>query len=322
MMKTKIVVLLALVALGVLFAIGPAAADNISSPGIIQDMNNIQPYTGPIGPDSALYGLKLAFENLGDTFTFNQTQRLDQEINHTETRLSELESALAANQTDAANLALDQYWQDTNRTQKTLAWFNDTGFLPGSNGTYDAGGSLLWFNGTYNGRGNRPGPDDAALVAAQQRILLHQAILEDLLATHPGNPGLARAYNSSRDLAQGFEDMARQQYNLTGESGHGLVFRHQFMNATWQNQTTPDSWNQTWANSSATDNGQSPGPTNLVWQDQHQQDARGNSGHNLSPGNGQEDQGNPNGKNNGQNNGNNYGNNNRNGNRGLTFHGS
>ncbi len=50
MMNTKIGVLLALVALGLLCAIGPAAADNTSIPGM-QYANDIQPYNGPIGPE-------------------------------------------------------------------------------------------------------------------------------------------------------------------------------------------------------------------------------------------------------------------------------
>ena len=107
-MNTKIGVLLALVALGLLCAIGPAAADNTTSMQGMQYANDIQPYNGPIGPDSSLYGLKLAFENLDESFTFNQTERLEKEIDHSDTRIAELESALAANQTDAADRALDQ----------------------------------------------------------------------------------------------------------------------------------------------------------------------------------------------------------------------
>jgi len=84
-MRPNLGVLLALVALGLLCATGPAAADNGTRQGMPY-ANDIQPYNGPVGPDSALYGLKLAFENLGDTFTFNQTERLDREINHTDTR--------------------------------------------------------------------------------------------------------------------------------------------------------------------------------------------------------------------------------------------
>ena len=55
---------------------------------------------------------------------------LEKEIDHSDTRIAELESALAANQTDAADRALDQYRYNLNQTQQTLSQLNDTGALP------------------------------------------------------------------------------------------------------------------------------------------------------------------------------------------------
>ena len=129
-MKTRFGMLVALVALGMLCAIGTVAADNTTSTQGLQPANNIQPYNGPIGPGDSLYGLKLAFENLDDSFTFNRTDLLDKQVDQASLRLSELEAALDANQTDAANLALDQYWQKMNQTGQTLALFNETGYIP------------------------------------------------------------------------------------------------------------------------------------------------------------------------------------------------
>jgi hypothetical protein len=152
-MKTRFGMLVALLALGMLCTIGTVAADNTTSTQGLQLANNIQPYRGPIGPDSSLYGLKLAFENLDDSFTFNRTDLLDKQVDQASLRLSELEAALDANQTGAANLALDQYWQKMNQTGQTLALFNETAY----NGTY-VNGTANWSGSmpVYNGNGYVP----------------------------------------------------------------------------------------------------------------------------------------------------------------------
>ena len=149
-MNTRSGVLLGLVVLGVLCAIGTAAADNTTGTQGMQPVDTIQPYNGPVGADSSLYGLKIAFENLDETFTFNQSERLEKEIDHSDLRLAELEGALAANRTDAVEQALDQYWQKLNQTGQTLGLFNGTGSMPVYNGTYNWTGPMSGFNG------NRP----------------------------------------------------------------------------------------------------------------------------------------------------------------------
>jgi len=156
-MKTRFGILVALVALGMLCAIGTVAADNTTSTQGMQLANDIQPYNGPIGPDSSLYGLKLAFENLDDSFTFNQSERLEKQVDQADLRLSELEGALDANRTDAADRALDQYWQKMNQTGQTLALFNETGYIPAYNGTY-VNGNANWSGSmpVYNGNGYTP----------------------------------------------------------------------------------------------------------------------------------------------------------------------
>lgn len=335
MMNTKIGVLLALVALGLLCAIGPAAADNTSIPGM-QYANDIQPYNGPIGPDSSLYGLKLAFENLDDSFTFNQTERLEKEIDHSDNRIAELESALAANQTDAADRALDQYWQDMNQTQQTLSQLNDTGSLPMFSANYTGANYTPWSGGNYtgtgytdrfNGTGYTPATTDTGLIHAQQMILVHQNVLENLLSTHPGNPGLARAYNNSLDLEQRFEDKTRLQFDLHRDAENRLVFQPQLMNAAAQNRSVPayswnqtgtvpdrfvqgvwnQTWNQTQNNGANTGNGQYPGQVNQSWQDQHREDVQENPDHGQYPSNGQGNRyGNSNGNDSGNANNNGY----------------
>jgi hypothetical protein len=291
-MNTKIGVLLVMVALGMLCVIGPAAADNTTSMQGMQYANDIQPYNGPIGPDSSLYGLKLAFENLDDTFTFNQSERLDKEIDHSDTRLGELESALAANETDAADRALDQYWQDMNQTEQTLSGFNDTGSLPMFNSAYNGTGAMPGFDGNYTGTrspdgfnrtGFTPGPADAALVAAQQRLLLHQELLDNLISSHPDNPALAQAYTTSRDLEQRFEDKTRVHFDLLRDAENRPIFRPVPLSAIAQTRTPPVySWNQSRDNTGNSGNWQNPGQA-----DQYRQDTQVNYSHTQYPANNQ-----------------------------------
>ncbi|HVP96951.1 DUF5667 domain-containing protein [Methanoregula sp.] len=297
-MNTRIGVLLALVALGLCCAIGPAIADDNGTVQGLPGAYDIQPYTGSIGPDSSLYGLKLAFENLGDTFTFNQTQRLELEINHTDDRLSELESALAANQTDAANRALDQYWLDMNRTERTLSWYNNTGSQYAFNGTglgtgpqqgsYRNYTSTGLPGGSYHASPPQP-PAAAAMIAAQQQIALHQDVLQHLLDMHPDNPGLARAYNRSIDVEQKFEDRTLVHFDLERTADHRIIFNPVILNPVVRDHiATANSWNQTHNTVTTTGNGQNTEHTTQNWVDQHRDDITpANYSHGQNPANNQ-----------------------------------
>ncbi|MGA2698876.1 MAG: DUF5667 domain-containing protein [Methanoregula sp.] len=296
--------LVGLMVLGVLCAIGTAAADNTTSTQGLQPVDTIQPYNGPIGADSSLYGLKIAFENLDETFTFNQSERLDKEIDHSDLRLAELESALAANRTDAADRALDQYWQKMNQTGQTLELFNGTGFMPGYNETYNR----TWPMSGFNGTGPMPSPFDDALVHAQEMILSHQIALENLLLSHPDNPGLARAYNNSHALEQMFEQKTLTQFELSRDADNRAMFRAEYLNSSSQNQvwnqtipaytqrgqgfnvngTIPEEWNHTGEITGHTWNGtgQFSQETNQSWQtQQHQEVTQEIPGHGQNPAN-------------------------------------
>ncbi len=220
-MNTRFCLLLGLVALGLLCAIGTAAADNTttSSQGM-QLVDDIQPYNGSIGADSSLYGLKIAFENLDESFTFNQSERLSKEIDHADLRLSELKGALATNSTGAADEALDQYWQKLNQTERTLGLFNGTRPMPGVNGT-----------------ASMPAPVDTGLLHAQEMILRHQVVLENLLSSHAGNPGLSRAYDNSRNLEQRFEQKTQTQLERFQDSDNRIWVREEHMSSGPQNGT-------------------------------------------------------------------------------------
>jgi hypothetical protein len=159
--------------------------------------DTIAPYNGPIGPDNSLYGLKIAFENLDESFTFNQSEKLDKQVSHADIRLTELKRELAENRTGAAEVALEQYWQKMNQTKDTLS-----PFLTNDNGIQQA-------------------VNDTGLLHAQDMIAKHQQILEDLMQAHPDNKGLARAYNNSIALEQKFAEKIKARQLHQQEGGNG-----------------------------------------------------------------------------------------------------
>jgi hypothetical protein len=327
-MKTGFGVLLFLVALGFLCIAGtPVAADSASSIYTAQVSNNPQDIGG-IGPDNPLYGFKIALENFDESFTSNQSERLEKEIDHTDQRLSELQNALADNNTEAINTTLDLYWQKFNQTENTIDQmeFNDTLNITAPNDT-----SHMW------------GPNDTSLENALDMLDHHQEILQNLTQRYPGNPGLARAYNNSLEQGQRFEEKI-QERNWSGK-GNGNIGRNGTDNSTFMipvrydarnlnqtgnmtappggigqsdrfgNSTFPQSANQSWQQPGGAGNGNPHNPTNQTSQDQgtqggqssdhqvngngnsngaHTQETRGNSGADNN-----QENGNGNGNNNG-----------------------
>jgi hypothetical protein len=66
-MKTNTILCTGLLVLGLLCISGIAAAQEDTSGTVLID--DIQPYNGPIGANSPLYGLKLALEDMDESFT-------------------------------------------------------------------------------------------------------------------------------------------------------------------------------------------------------------------------------------------------------------
>jgi Domain of unknown function (DUF5667) len=122
-----------------------------------------------IGPGNALYGLKIAFENIGEVFTFNSSEKLGKQVSHARKRIAEARAALKRNDTEAANKALAEYEAKISEANGTISKLprNDTG-----------------------------------LINAQQMILKHQLILENLSISHPNSKGLERAYKNSKNLEE------------------------------------------------------------------------------------------------------------------------
>ncbi len=153
---------------------------------------DIAPYTGTIGPDSPLYGLKVAMEDLDETFTFNDTERVEKQVGHAQTRISEVRRELELNKTGYAERALEQYWQKLNLTETSLTRF----------------------------RSNATG-----LLHAQEMIASHQAVLADLLPRYPNSTGLARAYNNSLAVEQKFGEKTQMRFDRSAGKNNKTVLK-------------------------------------------------------------------------------------------------
>ena len=194
-MKTITGIYTGLLVLGLLCLCGIAAAQETpagtdASGTLLTD--DIAPYNGPIGADSPLYGLKLALEDMDESFTANETERVDKQMNHARLRLSEVRRSRELNQSDSAEQALNNYWLKMNLTNATITRWN-------SNAT--------------------------GLLHAQEMIVKHQFVLEHLLETHPNNTGLLRAYNNSLRLEEKFAEKTAVKFNRTIEKNNQTIIR-------------------------------------------------------------------------------------------------
>lgn len=133
---------------------------------------------GRIGPGNALYGLKIAFENIDETFTFNESEKLGKQVAHARKRIAEARAELKKNNNAAADKALLQYTEKSKSAENTMSRLSDND------------------SGVYN---------------AQQMIAKHELVLKNLLDSHPGNKGLERAYNNSQTLKVKFEEKIKRK---------------------------------------------------------------------------------------------------------------
>lgn len=154
------------------------AANNTGEVGTASTENgdeladDVAPYEGSIGPESSLYGLKIAFEGLDETFTFNESEKIGKKVAHARERLSETKAELNKKNAKAAEKALEEY-----RVKIEEAM------------------------GSVSGAATK----DKGLLNAQKMIEKHQYVLEKLLEANSNNTGLSRAYNNSLELEKKFE---------------------------------------------------------------------------------------------------------------------
>lgn len=177
-------------AIAVICLAGTAAAQDDTSGTVLTD--DIQPYDGPIGADSPLYGLKLALENMDESFTANETERVAKQMEHARLRLSEVRRSLELNQSDSVQQALDNYWLKMDLTNMTIAKWS-------TNAT--------------------------GLLHAQEQIVKHQFVLENLLTLHPNNTGLQRAYNNSLRLEEKFGEKTMIRFNRTAGKNNQTIMK-------------------------------------------------------------------------------------------------
>jgi hypothetical protein len=146
------------------------------TPSEIVITDDVEAYFGPLGPDSPLYGLKLALENLDEAFTFNQSEKVMKQMDHAELRIAEIKGLLLMNRSVEAERALDAYFEKTNLTSLDLS---------------------------------RIPVRTTGIAVAYQSHVRHQLALYDLLEANPNSTKLLRAYNHSLALEEKFIEKAQ-----------------------------------------------------------------------------------------------------------------
>jgi len=147
--------------------------------------DDIQPYFGPVGPDSPLYGLKTALEDLDEAFTFNTSEKVTKEMDHAELRIAEIKGLLLLNRSADAKRALDAYFDKMNLTDLDLS------SIP------------VRTTGIAN---------------AYQQHVKHELALRDLLQANPNSTPLWRALNRTIDLEDRFANKSGERIEkLTGQ---------------------------------------------------------------------------------------------------------
>ena len=246
-------------AIAVICLSGIAAAQDDTSGTVLTD--DIRPYDGPIGADSPLYGLKLALENMDESFTANETERVAKQMEHARLRLSEVRRSLELNQSDSVQQALDNYWLKMDLTNMTIAKWS-------SNAT--------------------------GLLHAQEQIVRHQFVLEHLLETHPNNTGLQRAYNNSLRLEEKFGEKTMIRFNRTIEKNNQTIMKairleqKEYNRKGWpettttvtavQNEDRQKGWENDKGKNAGTQNPLTTSPTQEPATDQQQGQGQGQQG--------------------------------------------
>ena len=194
-MKNMHIILGGILVIALLCSIGTVAALDDNATGALgtgEISDDIAPYNGSIGADSPLHGLKLAMEDLDETFTFNDTQRVEKRLDHAQLRIAEVRRELDLNRTTSAERALEQYRQKLNLTEGSLTPF---------------------------------GSNAMGLLHAQEMITRHQTVLANLVLLYPNNTGLARAYSNSLLLEQKFGEKTEMRFARFIEKNNKTVFK-------------------------------------------------------------------------------------------------
>ncbi len=148
---------------------------------------------GIFGPGHLLYRLQIAFENMDEVFTYNASEKLGKQVSHARHRINEYRAAIKRNDIEAADIALAEYGIKINDVDDSVSKLSDK---------------------------------DTGFINAQQMILKHQFILENLSISHPNSTGLQKAYNNSKNLQTKFASNIEKKSDL---------------NSAIENHATPES---------------------------------------------------------------------------------
>ncbi|NJD78564.1 MAG: hypothetical protein FIB08_15970 [Candidatus Methanoperedens sp.] len=173
--------------------IGTAQFDNLTDNTTEEAFEDIAPYEGTMGPGSTFYGLKIAFEDFGEIFTLNESEKIEKQIEHARSRLAEAKAELRSNNRDYANMAIERYREKIRAVDDSVS------------------------KNTGNGSG---------LFGAQRKIMKHQFVLERLLQDFPDNKGLNRALDDSAQLEEKFESRTDRRFMGMFQNGPP-VFRRE-----------------------------------------------------------------------------------------------
>jgi hypothetical protein len=154
-------------------------------------VDDIEEYDGSVGPENALYGLKLAFENIDESFTWNASEKLGKMVSHSRLRISEAKAELRKQNNEAAEKAFEHYREKVKETEESISDISGT---------------------------------DSGIFNAQIMIEKHGFVLENLSRSHPNNTGLQNAYNRSMELREKFALKTERKIEriLTSEGKHIL----------------------------------------------------------------------------------------------------
>ena len=209
-MKNRHIILAGIIIIALLCSAGTVAAledTTADAPHTDVVSDDIAPYDGPIGADSPLFGLKVAMEDLDETFTFNDTQRVEKQIDHARLRIAEVRRELELNRTKNAERALEMYWQKLNLTEGTLTRF---------------------------------GQNETGLLHAQEMIVRHQTVLANLLFLYPDNTNLAHAYNNNLELEQKFGEKTQMRFDRFVEKNNKTILKAVKLEIRNQNRAGED----------------------------------------------------------------------------------
>ena len=154
-------------------------------------IEDVEPFTGSIGPGDLLYGLKITFENLDESFTFNKTRKLEKQLEHAELRLAEAKYELEMDRSENAEEAIERFKVKIQTSDDLLSELGN----------------------------------DTSLLDPQMTIAKHQFVLEQLLISNPDLAGLEITIEHSAELGKKFETKTKIELEHVSEDGETRTIR-------------------------------------------------------------------------------------------------